>query len=444
MASRHGIVDAVVRKFLLKDVVVTGRELGAGYYSKVLELQYLGTKCAGKKLHKELYKHKSCPAVLERFSTECKLLSDLRHPHIVQFLGLHQERDSEVPLLVMEYLPSALSDCIEQYGVMPEEVCYSILHDVAVGMNFLHNRSPPIIHRDLTANNVLLSASMSAKISDLGVAKILDLAPAHRAEKMTMCPGTVSYMPPEAMVASPVYDTKLDCFSYGVLMLHLFTGLWPIPKEYLQPDPSHPNRFCPLTEIQRREQYIKSLGSEHPLMMLIKQCLSNGSSDRPTMTKILSELRNIVVRFPPSFPNRVEMLRQILHDAEEKQKLLAENRQLCQVVTNHEVDLKRIKLSCAIELEAVKEQLTQFKLLSDALAAENNELKQCNMHFQANLSKKDDELRLCQEKVNVLTQELDKLHKTFNQKSQESAQKFRDLQNVIMCESAERKVVLDK
>lgn len=444
MASRHGMGDATVRKFLLKDVVVTGRELGAGYYSKVLELQYLGTKCAGKKLHKELYKHKSSPAVLERFGTECKLLSELRHPHIVQFLGLHQERDSDVPLLVMEYLPSALSDCIEQYGIMPEEVCYSILHDVAVGMNFLHNRSPPIIHRDLTANNVLLTSSMCAKISDLGMAKILDLAPAHRAEKMTACPGTVSYMPPEAMVSSPVYDTKLDCFSYGVLMLHIFSGLWPIPKEYLQPDPSHPNRFCPLTEIQRREQYIKQLGSEHPFLTLIKQCLSNVSSDRPTMTKILSELRNVLAHFPSSFPNRVEMLRQITHDAEEKQKILTENEKLCQVVASHEVELKKLKLTCTIELEVVKEQLVQLQLGSEALAAENNELKMCNANLQRSLSKKEDELRVFQEKINMLTEELSMLQKTLQQKALENSQKLKELQNLIISKGEERKVVLDK
>ena len=436
--------DASVRKFLLKDVVVTGRELGAGYYSKVLELQYLGTKCAGKKLHKELYKHKSSPAVLERFGTECKLLSELRHPHIVQFLGLHQERDSDVPLLVMEYLPSALSDCIEQYGIMPDEVCYSILHDVAVGMNFLHNRSPPIIHRDLTANNVLLTSSMCAKISDLGMAKILDLAPAHRAEKMTVCPGTVSYMPPEAMVSSPVYDTKLDCFSYGVLMLHIFSGLWPIPREYLQPDPSHPNRFCPLTEIQRREQYIKQLGSEHHLLTLIKLCLSNVSSDRPTMTKILSELRNILAHFPSSFPNRVEMLRQITLDAEEKQKILTENEQLCQVIASHEVELKQLKLTCTIELEVVKEQLIQLQLVTEALTAENNELKMCNTNLQSNICKKEDELRIFQEKVNMLTEELNMLQKSLNQKALENAQKLKDLQNLIISKGEERKVVLDK
>ena len=59
---------------------------------------------------------------------------------------------------------------------------------------------------------------MTAKISDLGVAKILNLTPA-RMSQMTKCPGTLSYMPPEALRERPSYDAKLDCFSVGVMIL---------------------------------------------------------------------------------------------------------------------------------------------------------------------------------------------------------------------------------
>ena len=112
----------------------------------------------------------------------------------------------------MEFLPTTLTQCLDRYGVMPEEINYSILEDVAVGLLYLHDRQDPIIHRDLSANNVLLTGDMRAKISDLGVAKILDASPT-RMSTMTKTPGTQSYMPPEAMVARPHYNVKV-CRSY--------------------------------------------------------------------------------------------------------------------------------------------------------------------------------------------------------------------------------------
>ena len=64
---------------------------------------------------------------------------------------------------------------LEKYGVLPEEISYGVLHDVALSLCFFHERSPPIIHRDLS-NNFLLTSNMSAKLSVLGVAKILNLS----------------------------------------------------------------------------------------------------------------------------------------------------------------------------------------------------------------------------------------------------------------------------
>ena len=72
-----------------------------------------------------------------------------------------------------------------RYGVLPEAISYGILRDVALGLRYLHEHSPPIIHRDLSANNVLLTSSMNGKISDLGVAKILNITPAQMTQRMS-------------------------------------------------------------------------------------------------------------------------------------------------------------------------------------------------------------------------------------------------------------------
>ena len=116
----------------------------------------------------------------------------------------------------MEFLHTNLTSCIEQYGTLPEEISYSVLYDVALGLCYLHNQIPVIIHRDLSSNDVLLTSNMSAKISDLGVARILNMTQGY----MIQTPGTPAYMPPEVMKANPYYTTSIDIFSYGILMIH--------------------------------------------------------------------------------------------------------------------------------------------------------------------------------------------------------------------------------
>ena len=248
-----------------------------------------GLKCVGKKLHRVLYETASLrakAAVLDRFVQECELLSQLHHPHIVQFLGVWFEQGCELPVLVMEHLHTTLSACLKKYSVLPEEISYGILRDVALGLRYLHERSPPIIHRDLSANNVLLTSDMKAKISDMGVAKILNMTPAQasRATKLffTSAPGTVCYMPPEAIAGVLQYTTTLDTYSYGVLIIHVLCAKWPVPSDAFCDDPNNSGELMPVKEIDRRAAYLQTIGSEHPLMALIRRCLSNACPNTQT------------------------------------------------------------------------------------------------------------------------------------------------------------------
>ena len=86
------------------------------------------------------------------FEEECRLLAQMRHPNIVQFIGVYFEEGCRVPILIMEFLPTTLAKCIDRYGVLPEEISYTILHDVALGLYQIHSQTPPIVHRDLSAN----------------------------------------------------------------------------------------------------------------------------------------------------------------------------------------------------------------------------------------------------------------------------------------------------
>ena len=202
-----------LERYSLRDIHETGREIGRGSYATVVELDYKGLRCVGKKIHTILYEGQE-DVHLRRFEEECRLLSQLSHPHIVQFLGIYFEKVTNAPVLVMEFLPMTLTECLGRYGIMPDEISFSILQDITLGLRYLHERDHPIIHRDLSANNVLLTLDMSAKISDLGVAKILQLANPTQLQTMSKTPGTSCYMPPEAMVEKARYNLKVNITMY--------------------------------------------------------------------------------------------------------------------------------------------------------------------------------------------------------------------------------------
>ena len=150
-------------------------------------------------------------------------MAEMRHPHIVQFLGVCFLEGSTLPVLVMERLDSSLDDLLETSPGLPLALKQSLLADVARGLLYIHTRNTPIVHRDLSARNVLLTSSLVAKISDLGNARIVNLQSGQLARTLTRLPGTVSYMPPESFDGGSQYGPRLDIFSFGHLALFTLT-----------------------------------------------------------------------------------------------------------------------------------------------------------------------------------------------------------------------------
>ena len=242
-----------------------------------------------------------------------------------------------------------------------EQVGTGILDDVATGLCYLHGHRPPIVHRDLSANNVLLSSNMTAKISDLGVAKILNLTPA-RMSQLTKCPGTPPYMPPEALEEDPEYSTKLDCFSMGVMILHVLCGSWPIPSKPTRVDPRNRKRVIGLTEAERREKYFQQVRGDHPLVELIRGCLANDPPQRPDAVRILGKLQQVISQSPPSCGNKMELLNQTQTKrqglSEQLEQLQGECEQLREV--SNEVDgLRALVRTKDEEKRGLSEQFEQ-------------------------------------------------------------------------------------
>ena len=131
---------------------------------------------------------------------------------------------------------------------------------MALGLCYLHSQNPPIIHRDLSSNTILLTPNMTAKISDLGVAKILNLTPLQMS-RLTQTPGTPAYMPPEVMVANPRYNTSVDEFSYGILMIHIFSHKWPEPQ-IGQVHTESGGVMIPVSEAERCMEFLLAVGND--------------------------------------------------------------------------------------------------------------------------------------------------------------------------------------
>ena len=139
------------------------------------QVTYQQLTCAAKKLHEALIdvENQGVAEVVGKYLQECQLMSSLRHPNITQFLGLCFLPGTQLPLLVMERLETSLDDLLEHMPNLPLSLKRSVLEDVASGLLYLHKRASPVIHRDLTAKNVLLTSSLVAKITDMGNSHIV-------------------------------------------------------------------------------------------------------------------------------------------------------------------------------------------------------------------------------------------------------------------------------
>ena len=316
--------------YSLIGVKVTDQVLGTGIHSTLLKVDYMGLKCAGKKIHTALLgEQQDISYMVQRFKDECKILSRLCHPNIIQFLGVHFQQEQHIPILIMEFLPLNLTQCLSKYSLQ-QEINYSILHDVALGLHYLHSQSSPIVHRDLSSNNVLLTLNMRAKISDLGVARILDLSP--QEIRMTQTPGTPAFMPPEVMVAKPKYDTGVDVFSYGIMMIHVLSDKWPEPQ--IGPSCTKDGRLIPISEAERREQHLLAIGNDHPLMDLIHKCIENDPPIRAHSSEIVNRLEGMVEKHP-AFINQLSMLDYIVSQKEHPPDF--------KYINKHEDDQKEMK-----------------------------------------------------------------------------------------------------
>ncbi len=257
-----------------------------GAFGSVCEVTVDGIRCIAKRLRDVFVSQnvsaQKREAIRKTFREECALLSRLNHPNIVHFMGVHYGQSTSDISLIMECLHTDLHTLIESHSNIPLSVKLLILLDASHGLLYLHTCVPPIVHRDLTASNILLTDDLRAKIGNLGMSKSFDLH-TQAAMAQSKAPGELNYMPPEALKE----HVKGDVFSFG--HLSLCTAL----QEF-------PDVLEMVVKLEMLTVQIDKLGTGHCLYLLILQCLSDDPAKRPTTADLNAALRRLSQKHPRS------------------------------------------------------------------------------------------------------------------------------------------------
>ena len=281
----------------------TGHTIGNGAYGSVIEVISAGETLAGKvfKAVSGLHVHVYIQDKVNKIEVEIDLMLNLQHPNIVESKGVCFLMDHLLPVLLMEKLSCSLHAYIlkDDNSNMLLTLKVSILFDIVKGLAYLHSHTPAIIHRDMTAKNILLDSTLHAKIGDFGNARIMDLDPETSPETFTSMPGTLEYMPPEALGRHTKYDPSLDVFSFGHLALFTITQshVALLPPSYTETEFGE-TKIYTHPEVKRRvnsiDALVRVLSTEHKLVAVIKQCLHNSPALRPHTKDLLEIVKSVV------------------------------------------------------------------------------------------------------------------------------------------------------
>ena len=288
------------RGLVIENVLFTDAKLGSGSDATVFEVDWNGTVCAAKRLHEILLEDQSSGGVaklISNFEAECLTWSKLRHPGVVQFLGVHIDPRSRLPVLVMEKMDTSLRTYLEDHSKeqFPLHQKAFVLRQVTQAMAYLHSQNPPLVHHDLSPNNVLLNVvSFATKVSDFGMSRAINPSALSRKSSIK---GTLAFMAPEALHDPPRYNEKLDVFSFGNIIITTLTHEWPNPGP---PTKYEGDVFVAVTELQRREHYVVKFSAQEKQLFLpiVHQCLENRPDMRLSSAMLVLELRHIESTLP--------------------------------------------------------------------------------------------------------------------------------------------------
>jgi len=207
--------------------VTLGKKLGEGQFGAVFEAKCRGLTVAVKVLHETEMSSED----IQDFKNEVGIMVHLRHPNIVLLMGACYETGHF--MIVTELMKTDMGTIIHnpEYNIsLPTKIRFA--KDIANGLAWLHLSKPPILHRDIKPTNILIDASMNAKLCDFGLSCI-------RKKKHIRddgeAPGSPLWMSPEVLLGGNVNE-KADVYAYAIVIWELFTAGDPF-SEYSELEP---------------------------------------------------------------------------------------------------------------------------------------------------------------------------------------------------------------
>ncbi len=226
------------------------------------------------------------------FKREVEMLRDLDHPGIVRFFDHYASEDGKY-LLVMEHIAgNNLETIIQNYGPFSQEDAVKVGIQICEVLEYLHERVPAVIYRDLKPSNLMLTPDGQIVFIDFGIARVF--MPKQSATRVV----TAGYSPPEQYFGKP--ETRSDLYAFGATMAHLLTGMRPRP-------------LLPSIPSQKVDDILPSLDN------LVKQCTSHTPADRPESARLIRHrLYRIYQEIHPDFEIPEEALSPAISNKEEQ------------------------------------------------------------------------------------------------------------------------------
>ncbi|KAM9498683.1 uncharacterized protein ACWYII_001994 isoform 2-T2 [Salvelinus alpinus] len=193
--------------------------------------------------------------------------------------------------LVMEYMETGSLETLLAAEPLPWELRFRIIHETAVGMNFLHCMSPPLLHLDLKPANILLDAHYHVKISDFGLARWNGLSRVDEISRDGFC-GTIAYLPPESIIEKDrVSETKHDVYSFSIVIWGILTQKKPYQGEnnILQIMVKVVRGVRPDLNVVPRSRPQACTG----FLCLMQRCWATSPDTRPSFQEITSETEEL-------------------------------------------------------------------------------------------------------------------------------------------------------
>ncbi|XP_057804439.1 leucine-rich repeat receptor protein kinase HPCA1 isoform X1 [Salvia miltiorrhiza] len=269
-------------------------DVGSGGYGKV----YRGTLPNGQLIAIKRAQQGSMQGGLE-FKTEIELLSRVHHKNVVGLAGFCFEQGEQ--MLVYEFIANGtLKDSLSgRSGIRLDWMRrLKIALGAARGIQYLHDlANPPIIHRDIKSNNILLDERLNAKVADFGLSKPLNES--ERGHVTTQVKGTMGYLDPEYYMTQQLTE-KSDVYSFGVLLLELLTSRSPIEKgKYIVREVKQ--AMDTNKEMYSLEGILDPIVASSPSPRSVERfvdvalrCVHESGDSRPTMSEVVKEIENIM------------------------------------------------------------------------------------------------------------------------------------------------------